>query len=178
MARDEKFGAAKKLIDAFAAQLLALNDGKEIPAHWVIHLKKALMPKPGKAGRKINPAQVADVVRLLTLAGEKVEQPRTKHHNPALYKDCIAEETGASRKTVERIMVERGKFARIIERIMAGEGKYSPEADALSPDMCKAIAHGVAEVIGPQIMAELEAEDRAIQQREARRRNLKKRTSQ
>jgi hypothetical protein len=33
---------AKKLIDAFAAKLLALNNGKKVPTAWRIYLKKAL----------------------------------------------------------------------------------------------------------------------------------------
>lgn len=94
MARDPKFDEARKLIEAFAERLLALNEGKKIPAHWRIYLTKALKPEPGKAGRKHNYEEVKKIVKEIFLDGDWIFQPRTKLHNPATYKRNIAAKLG------------------------------------------------------------------------------------
>lgn len=215
MANDEKFKAAQKLIDEFAERLLALSEGKKIPTHWAIHLNKALKPKSGKAGRKVNYYQVAEVVKRLILAGDAVKRPRTQYHNPAQHKDLIAEETGTSRKTVERRMADIGQYLSEHARQVSGmrkalNGEERRKTDRtiyfneqnfneyiaptiyaaldrafetskkdegsfgsvpISPELHEAIVDGIAEALRVQLLAEIEAEDRAMLQQETRRSN-------
>lgn len=104
MSSDPKFSDAKKLIDEFAAHLLALNDNKTIPSHWQICLKNALTPKPAKAGRKLDFFRVSETVKYLVLCAGELRSPRTKNFSPTKFKDKIAQKNRISRKTVERHM--------------------------------------------------------------------------
>lgn len=76
MSDDPKLDEARELIDAFAKELLALNDGKALPPTWTSHLLKALGPK--RLGRPVNNAIqqrnvyiAAEVIRL-EIAGRPV----------------------------------------------------------------------------------------------------------
>ena len=104
MARSKQKNA-EELIDNFARDLLALNDGKAISRQLKNHLLKAIKPSPAKRGVKLSYGRVAEIAKQLTLSREEIDRLRTKHHNPASYKDEIASAAGVSRKTVERINV-------------------------------------------------------------------------
>jgi len=213
MANDEKFKTAQKLIDEFAEQLLALNNGKKIPTPWHARLKKALTPKPREAGRKIIHADVAEIAKRLILAGDEVWKPRTKHHNPALLKDLIAKETSTSRRSIERRITDIRQYlncyAREIssmrEAMNRGDRRktgreiyfnksnfdqfFAPEiknhferalnkakmnmdsfrSTPIPPELHDAIVDGISEALRLQLLAEIEAEDRAMQQQEVRR---------
>lgn len=156
---DPKFDQAKALIDKFAVQLLTLNGDKAIPRTWKNHLLKAIAKtKAGNPGKQRDYAQVAEVVRRLTLVGDKVRLPRTKHHNPATFKDKIAKEFGISRKTVERIDKYRPEYMRELNRL-----------DSLGPDQRKAYIEGLSDAIWESIKADDEEEQKA-RQRETHRR--------
>ena len=60
---------AQELIDKFAKDLLALNDGKTIPARWKNYLLKAINLKPErqKRGRKSDYEKIAAISRAATL---------------------------------------------------------------------------------------------------------------
>lgn len=117
MRQSAKQKEADKLIDEFAAQLLMLNDGKAIPSQWKNRLLKALKPSPVKRGVKRDYVQVAEVVKRLALIGKEIRKPRTKHHNPAVFKDAIAQDLGISRKTVDRIDKDRPEYMRELDRL-------------------------------------------------------------
>lgn len=158
MSRDPKLDEAEKLIDSFAEQLLALNDGKAIPRQWKNYLLKKIRPMPSKPGQKRDYEQVAEVVKRLVLVGNKVRAQRTKHHNPAVYKDDIASELGISRKTVERIDSYRPEYMSELSQI-----------DSLEPEERKAYINGLAAAIGESLRADDEAEEKARQQEMQRR---------
>jgi hypothetical protein len=137
MTGENKEKAAELLIREFAAQLLALNDGKAIPRRWKNQLLKALKPPPARAGRKHNHEQVTETVKQLALTRGKERQARTKHHNPATVKDEIAKSVGSSRKTVDRIDKRLDKF-------MSNSG-CSDQVD--DPQLRKAFIDGIAAAV-------------------------------
>lgn len=136
MTAESKQKAAERLIDEFAAQLLALNDGKAIPRKWKNQLLKAIKPLPAKPGSKRDYGKVAKAVELLALSAGDVRQPRTKHHNPAVAKDKIASAVGVSRKTIDRIDADRPEFMSELEQL-----------DNLSPELRKAYIDGISQAI-------------------------------
>ena len=158
MSRSPHFDAARKMIDDFAEQLLALNGGKKIPPHWSIYLEKAIRPKSEKAGRKFDLSEVKKVVRAVIRAGDGVTNQRTKHHNPAEHKDHIATETCTSRKTVERRIKD---IAR-----------YFAQDSTLRPELREAILEGISDELATQVLGEIDIGERE----EARQRSLKSRT--
>lgn len=149
MATNKKVEEAERLIDDFAAQLLALNDGKAIPIQWKNYLLKAIKPSPAKRGVKRDYEQVTKVVKQLTLAGDKVRRSRTKHFNPAIIKDAIAKAFGISRKSVERIDDDRPEGMSELDRL-----------DHLGdPQLRKAYIDGIADAIYEALTEELRKED-------------------
>lgn len=136
MDADQKQVDADRLINEFAAKLLALNGGNKIPTDWNIRLKMALTPKPKKTGRRRDYEKVANVVKQLTLAANKVRKSRTKHHNPATVKDEIAAANNIDRKTVERIDAALPVFMNELERL-----------DSLEPKLRKAYIDGIADAV-------------------------------
>ena len=147
MSRDPRDDEAYRLIDAFAAQLLDLNDGKAIPTAWKIRLKKVLQPHRRAQGLKKNLKNVRQIVKLLALDGLKIRAERTKHNNPAAIMDAIAAEVGVSRKTVYRLEKNRPEYMGELERM-----------DALKSDERKAYMDGLSDAIGETLKAEWEAE--------------------
>jgi hypothetical protein len=146
---DPKSDEAKKLIDTFAVRLLALNDGRKIPADWRRYLNTALAPKAGKAGAKRNLGKIKQVAIALLRTRHKIHLPRTKDHNPAVLKDRIAAQAGVSRKTVERIMESKREYLT--------KGLEPP------PGMSPIIVEAIAEVIGESIDARQKLEEDAKQ---------------
>jgi len=136
MTAENKQRAAERLIHEFAAQLLALNDGKAIPRTWKNQLLKAIKPLPAKRGRKQDCDTVVEAVKLLALSGGDVRRARTKHHNPATVKDRIAAEVGVSRKTIERIDADRPELMSELKRL-----------DDLDPELRKAYIDGLSEAV-------------------------------
>lgn len=163
MATNKKVEEAERLIDNFAAQLLALNDGKAIPRQWKNRLLKAIKPLPAKRGVKRDYEQVAKVVKQLTLVGDKVRRPRTKHFNPAIIKDTIAKAFGISRKSVERIDDDRPED-------MSELGRLDHLDD---PQRRRAYIDGIADAIGEAVKEELREED-AIENK-AREKTMRRR---
>ncbi|MSQ54906.1 MAG: hypothetical protein EXR31_06015 [Betaproteobacteria bacterium] len=158
MQADPKFDEAQKLIDEFAAQLLALNDSNAIPTPWAIYLKKALTQEARTRGRKRDYAKVAEVVKRLALVGKEVRKGRTKIHNPATIKDHIARNLGVSRKTVERIDKLRPEFMAEL-----------PKLDLLRPNVRKAVIDGLAGAISTRL-SEGDERDRKARVKQAQRR--------
>jgi hypothetical protein len=156
MARDEQFDAAKKLTEAFVAQLHAMNDGNEIPTHWRIHIEKALKKKPGKAGRKIDAKQVEELARLLVHHADELNRPRSKHHSPASTLSGIASEVGMSTK-------QAGRYKKKIDAFN-NEGELPA-----SPETRQALIDGVSQAMGEQVMAEVNEEEALARQYQARR---------
>jgi hypothetical protein len=158
MTAESKEKAAERLIDEFAVQLLALNDGKAIPRTWKNQLLKAIKPLPAKRGRKQDCDTVVEAVKLLALSAGDARRPRTKHHNPATVKDQIAEAVGVSRKTIERIDADRPEFMGELERL-----------DSLSPELRKAYIDGLSAAICVKLRAgdalEREAQEKAMRRR-------------
>jgi len=77
MARDEKFDAAKQLIDDLVTKLRALNGGKDIPEYWRIYIKKAMAKRPGRAGRKIDTKQIAELSRQIVHQDASLNKARS-----------------------------------------------------------------------------------------------------
>jgi len=152
MTAENKQKAAERLIHEFAAQLLALNDGKAIPRKWKNQLLKAIKPLPAKPGIKRDYDGVAKAVKLLALSGGDVRQPRTKHHNPAAIKDQIASDVGVSRKTIGRIDADRPEYMSELDRL-----------DDLSPELRKAYIDGLSAAICEKL--ERKAQEQAMRRR-------------
>lgn len=143
---------AQELIDKFATDLRALNDGKAIPARWKNRLLKAIQPRPAKRG-KVDYERFTQVVKLLVLAGDEIRRPRTKSHNPAIIKDKIAKAYGVSRKTVERIEAS-------IEVWFSEQWRDDPASKRRN----QAIADGHGAAISVQIQEENELEGKAAKE--------------
>lgn len=152
MNRDSKLGEARKLIDCFARQLLALNEGKEIPLPWKNYLLKAIKPLPGKRGRKHDYEQVAEIVKALAHVGPKLRAERTKQNNRKVLMDKIARDYGISRKTVERIEKDRPEYMSELVQL-----------DSLDPKMREAHLKGFRAKISQEMNAENDAEEKARQ---------------
>lgn len=148
MTKDRKDEEAKRLIEDFAAQLLALNNGKAISIQWKCRLLKAIKPAPAKRGVKRDYEQITQVVKQLTLVGDKVRQSRTKHFNPASLKDAIAKDFNISRKSVERIDDERPEKESELGRL-----------ENLDPQLREAYIEGISGAIGEATLKELKEED-------------------
>lgn len=156
MARDEQFDAAKKLTEAFVAQLRALNDGNEIPTHWRIHIEKTLKKKPGKAGRKIDAKQVEELARLLVHHADELNRPRSKHHSHATILSDIAREVGLSPKQAGRY--KDAVDMRDKQGVLTG-----------SPEVRQALLDGISQALGEQVMTEVKEEEALARQYQARR---------
>lgn len=154
---DEKQRAAESLIDEFAMKLLALSDGKAISLQWKNRLLKAIKPLPVTRGRKRDYDKVAKAVRLLALSSGQVRRARTKHHNPAVFKDKVADAVGVDRKTIERIDADRPEYMSELERL-----------DELSPELRKAYIDGISAAICEKLRKDDEIE-RKTKEQEMRR---------
>ena len=98
---DQKFAKAKAMINTFVEQLLALNNGKDIPPTWKNYFTRTSRPLPKKSGRKLNTKEHADMVNRIIDDLDRLNEEQTFGHT-AEYKDKIAKEFGVSRKTVDR----------------------------------------------------------------------------
>jgi hypothetical protein len=98
----------RKLIDAFAAELLALNEGRAIPTPWRDYLRAALKPKSNGRGRKLADRTdiVRDVVRHLEVLKPDGDFAPERSAKTAELKRRIAKEHGVSVDTVERVLGE------------------------------------------------------------------------
>jgi len=158
MTAESKQKAAERLIEEFAAELLALNDGKAIPLQWKNQLLKAIRPAPKKKGKKQDYDMVVEVVKQLALSNGDTRRPRTKHHNPAAIKDKIAKAVGVSRKTIDRIDADRPELMSELERL-----------DNLSPEKHKAYIDGISQAICERLRKH-DAIERQTQEQAKRRR--------
>lgn len=142
MTRDAKAEAATKLIEAFAEQLLALNDGKAIPRQWKNVLLKAIKPAPQRRGRKPVLAIVAEVSRQLTLNRGRLAAPDLKMKDKrGEVKKAIADSQKTSIRAVERIAVKRRQLLDA-----SADGK---PLDAVG----RAILDGIAQSISDSLSA-------------------------
>lgn len=145
MSTNEKQKIAERWIDDFAAQLLALNNGKVIPLQWKNRLFKAIKPSP-KRTRTRDSEQVTNAVKLLVLSRHEVSKGRTKHHNPATSKDKIAKAVGVSRKTIERIWDDLDQL------------------ESLDLEQRQASIDGIAAALAESLQAKWEVEHKAKEQ--------------
>ena len=155
MARDEQFDAAKKLTEAFVAQLRALAGGN-IPGHWAIYVKKALSERKGHAGRKIDADQLTALARLLVLHADSLHRQRSKHHSPATSLQDIAREVGLSPK-------QAGRYKDAVD-MLDKQGALTG-----SPEARRALLDGVAQGLAEQIMADVKEEEALARQYQAHR---------
>jgi len=158
MARDEKFDAAKQLIDDLVTKLRALNGGKDIPEYWRIYIKKAMAKRPGRAGRKIDTKQIAELSRQIVHQDASLNKARTKHHSPASILSGIAREVGMSPK-------QAGRYKKQIDALNK-EGKLPA-----TPETRQALIDGVSQAIGEQVMAGVKEEESLAHQYQVRRRS-------
>lgn len=141
MATDDKQKAAERLIDEFAARLLALNDGKGIPRRWKTRLLKAIVPPPAKHGKKRDIARAIEIVKRLVLEGDKLGLEYTKgRESKSAIMERIGRDTGRSRKHVANI-----------DRLDWLDGSLNPEDKTI-------VAEGMVAVIGELLRAGVEAE--------------------
>lgn len=128
---------ASQLIDDFAKKLLALNNGKKIPTSWTKRLKEELKKtSPNKTGVKPDYKKIREAVKLLTLNDEAITSERTKQHSPATVKNRIANEVGITRKTLDRIEVDR-----------ISKNEQCARLDSLDPETRKAHIEGMSDAM-------------------------------
>ena len=153
---------AQELIDKFAKDLRALNNGKAIPARWKTYLLKALTLKPErqKPGPPVDYEQVVEIVKRLTLVGDKIRQQRTQFHNPAAAKAKIAKDLGINLKRVNRIDAQRPDTF--------SDSELS-RLDGLDPQQRQAIIEGIGEAAWVQGLEEEELERKATEEATRRR---------
>ena len=153
----QKQQEAQELIDKFAKDLRALNEGKVVPARWKNYLLKALtvQPERQKPGPKVDYDQVTEIVKRLMLGREK---RRTKTYQAATVKAQIAKDLGINRKTVSRIAIDTPYFFREVSRL-----------DGLDPKRRQAIIEGLAAVVAYQMNEDDELERKAREQAMRRR---------
>ena len=149
----QKQQAAQELIDKFAKDLRALNEGKVVPARWKNYLLKDLtvQPERQKPGPKADYDQVTEIVKRLTL-------DREKPHKAATVKAKIAKDLGINRKTVSRIAIDTPYFFREVSRL-----------DGLDPKRRQAIIEGLAAAVADKMNEDDELERKARQQATRRR---------
>ena len=88
----QKQKEAQELIDKFAKDLRALNDGKAIPAQWKNNLLKALTLKPErqKRGRKSDYEKIAAISKAATLERDSLfALDRTKNDKREVIKASV-----------------------------------------------------------------------------------------
>lgn len=145
----QKQKEAQELIDKFAKDLRALNDGKAIPAQWKNNLLKALTLKPErqKRGRKSDYEKIAAISKAATLERDSLfALDRTKNDKREVIKARISRDTGVGIRRVERII---------------GKGKKIFEGGKVDKQTMQAIFDGIAAAIGEEITAEHRAEESA-----------------
>ncbi len=187
---DPKFDDAKKLMDAFAAQLLALNDGKAIPRQWKNYLLTAVRPAKQKRGVKADYSKIAAISKELTHARARLAAPdwiiKDKRGKA---KAEIAKKVGTHQRTVEREMKARKELFDEINYegaclVVNHPGKATlaeirkakaiiqkwetTKRKPIDPNMRRAHINGISEAISESITARQKAEETA--KREAARR--------
>ena len=160
MSSNPKLEAATKLIEDFAEQLLALNDGKVIPRQWQNALLKAIKPAPQRRGRKPDPEIIAEVSKQLTLNRGRLAAPdRTMKDKRGEVKKAIADsqKKKTSIRAVERIAEKR-------RQLLDARTDGKP-LDAVG----RAIFDGIAQAISDEMTAEQKAEESAKQEQARRK---------
>ena len=105
----QKQKEAQELIDKFAKDLRALNDGKAIPAQWKNYLLHALTLKPErqKRGRKSDYEKIAAIAKECALKRDSLfELDRTPNDRREAIKAEIATNAGVSIRKVERVIAK------------------------------------------------------------------------
>ena len=136
---------AASLINSFAEQLLALNDGKAIPQEWKHHLLKALDPPPKTRGVKADPERIAAIAKEITLKREILLGERTEKTEG---------QRGESKKALAR---KHGVSERKVERVKANVSAYLV-GRKLPPDLNRAVVNGISAAVGEEVFKELDAE--------------------
>ena len=157
MSGDPKLDEAQQLIKAFAAQLLALNNGKPIPRQWKNALLKAIKPAPQRRGRKADYSTIAAVSKQLTRNRDRLAAPdRTIKDKRGDAKQVIADSLKISSRAVERVAKNRRELLDGRKQLPLDE-----KGRAMLDKEGRAIIEGTALAISDEWAAELPVEQTA-----------------
>lgn len=137
---------AKSLIDSFAAQLLALNEGEAIPRKWKNHLLKAIRPAKKRRGAKVDSERTEALAKEITLGRDTFWADRTKstEGKKGEAKSALAHKYSCS--------------VRHVERVNKAVCAYLTDRELPPPDLHRAVVNGISAALSADIDAEFEAE--------------------